>query len=146
MIKSILVAVDGSEGSKKAMELACDLGKKQGASLHVIHVAQPPPGKRVLVLGAASVTGEATPEELKKAGEQVVNSARDIAKDHGFDDLAVSVVGGDPTARIIDCAKKKDVDMIVMGTRGLSDLSGLLIGSVSHKVTHLAPCTCVTVR
>lgn len=146
MIKSILVAVDGSEGSKKAMELACDLGKKQGASLHVIHVAQPPPGKRVLVLGAAAVTVEATPEELNKAGEQVVSSARDIARSHGFNDISVSLVGGDPTARIIDCAKKKDVDMIVMGTRGLSDLSGLLIGSVSHKVTHLAPCTCVTVR
>lgn len=146
MIDSILVAVDGSEGSKKAMDLACELGKKHEASLHVIHVAQPPPEKRVLVLGASAVSVEATPEELKKAGEQVVNSARDIALSHGFDDITASVVDGDPTARIIDCAKKKDVDMIVLGTRGLSDLSGLLIGSVSHKVTHLAPCTCVTVR
>ena len=146
MIDSILVAVDGSEGSKKAMDLACELGKKHGASLHVIHVAQSPPGKRVLALGAAAVSVEATSEELKKVGEQVVNSARDIAMSNGLDDITVSVVGGDPTARIIDCAKKNNVDMIVMGTRGLSDLSGLLIGSVSHKVTHLAPCTCVTVR
>ena len=146
MIENILAAVDGSEGSKKAMELACELGKKQAASLHVLHVAQSPPGKRVLVLGAAAVTVEASPGELKKAGEQVVSSAQEIAKNHGFDEIAVSVVGGDPAARIIDYAKSNDIDMIVMGSRGLSDLSGLLMGSVSHKVSHLAPCTCVTVR
>lgn len=146
MINRILVPVDGSEGSKKALELACELGGKQGAALHVLHIAQPPPGKRVLVLGAAAVTVEADPEELKKAGEQVVSSAKEIAKDHGFDKVSASVVGGDPAAQIIDYAKSKKIDMIVMGTRGLSDLSGLLMGSVSHKVTHLAPCTCVTVR
>ena len=146
MIKRILVPVDGSEGSKKALELACVLGKKQESGLHVLHVAQPPPGKRVLVLGSAAVTVEATPEMLKEAGKQVVSSAEGIAREQGFDRISASVVGGDPAARIIEYAKSKNIDMIVMGTRGLSDLTGLLMGSVSHKVTHLAPCTCVTVR
>lgn len=146
MIEKILVPVDGSEHSKKALELACELGKKQGSSLHVLHVAQPPPGKRVLVLGAAAVTVEADQEELEKSGKKVVSAAEDIARGHGFDKVAVSVVGGDPAAGIIDYAKSKKIDMIVMGSRGLGDLSGLLVGSVSHKVSHLAPCTCVTVR
>ena len=53
---------------------------------------------------------------------------------------------GDPAERILDCAKREHVDMIVMGTRGLSDLKGLLMGSVSHKVSHLADCACVTVK
>lgn len=146
MIKKILVPVDGSEGSKKALELACELGKKQGSALHILHIAQPPPGKRVLVLGAAAVTVEANPETLKQTGKQVVSSAEEIARGHGFDKISTSVVGGDPAARVIEYAKSKKIDMIVMGTRGLSDLSGLLMGSVSHKVSHLAPCTCVTVR
>ena len=146
MFNKILVPVDGSESSKKSLEFACELGKKQGSSLHLLHIAQPPAGKRHLVLGAAAITVDTSPEELKKAGEQVVSSARDIAKSHGFDNVTVSVAGGDPAARIIDYAKTKNVDIIVMGNRGLSDLSGLLMGSVSHKVTHLAPCTCVTVR
>jgi nucleotide-binding universal stress UspA family protein len=146
MIKKILVPVDGSESSKKALELACELGENQGSALHVLHIAQPPAGKRVLVLGAAAVTVEANPEELKETGNQVVSSAEEIARNHGIDKVSVSVVGGDPAARIIDYAKSKKIDMIVMGTRGLSDLSGLLMGSVSHKVSHLAPCTCVTVR
>jgi len=42
--------------------------------------------------------------------------------------------------------KEAHSDMIVMGSRGLSDLAGLLVGSVSHKVTNMAPCTCITVR
>ena len=146
MISKILIPVDGSEGSKKALELACEFGRKQDASLHVLHNAQPPPGKRVLALGAAAITVDANPETLEKAGKRVVNSAKDIAREHGFGKIAASVVGGDPSARIIDYARSKNIDMIVMGTRGLSDLSGLLMGSVSHKVSHLAPWTCVTVR
>lgn len=48
--------------------------------------------------------------------------------------------------RIVDSARETHADMIVKGSRGLSDLAGLLVGSVSHKVTNMAPCTCVTVR
>ena len=146
MFKKILVPVDGSKHSKKALELACELGRKQGSSLHVLHITQPPTGKRHLVLGAAAVTVDDDSKELKQAGKRVVSSAEDFARGEGLEKVAVSVVGGDPAERIIDYAKKRKVDMIVMGSRGLSDLSGLLMGSVSHKVSHLAPCTCVTVR
>ena len=53
---------------------------------------------------------------------------------------------GDAARVILDCAKERNADLIVMGTRGMSDLRGLLVGSVSHKVSHLADCSCVTVR
>lgn len=146
MLKNILVPVDGSDHSRKALELACELGKKQGATLHLLHIVQAPTGKRVLTLGSAAVTIDADSQQLQKAGKQVVGSAEDIARGHGFEKVAVSVAGGDPAARIIDYAKDKNIDMIVMGSRGLSDLTGLLMGSVSHKVSHLAHCSCVTVR
>lgn len=55
------------------------------------------------------------------------------------------MVDGDPAERIIDYAKKRKMDMIVIGGRSLSDLSGLLMGSVLYKVSHVAPCTSVTV-
>jgi nucleotide-binding universal stress UspA family protein len=53
---------------------------------------------------------------------------------------------GDPAETILRVARDRAVDMIVLGSRGLGDPEGLLLGSVSHTVAHLAACTCVTVR
>ncbi|WP_180901977.1 universal stress protein [Martelella soudanensis] len=49
-------------------------------------------------------------------------------------------------ACILDAIRERKVDTVVLGSRGLGDVAGLLLGSVSHKVTHLAPCTCIVVR
>ena len=59
-----------------------------------------------------------------------------------FDQIEV----GDPAAAILEVAKGRKADLIVMGSRGLGDLQGLLLGSVSHKVGHLADRTCITVK
>ncbi len=148
MSKTILVAVDGSNHSKKALQLACELASKLGGILHLLHVAQAPNKDRTLVLGGAAITIHASPQELEKAGRKVMDSAAAIAKEKGCTRVEsnLDTSGGDPAKVIVDKAKSIDADMIVMGTRGLSDLSGLMVGSVSHKVNHLAPCTCVTVR
>jgi nucleotide-binding universal stress UspA family protein len=53
---------------------------------------------------------------------------------------------GSPAKEILEIAGRLDVDFIVMGSRGRGDLEGLLIGSVSHKVSHLAKQTCITVK
>jgi nucleotide-binding universal stress UspA family protein len=53
---------------------------------------------------------------------------------------------GEPATRILDCAKREKVDLIVQGSRGLSDLKGLLLDSVSHKASQLAGCPCVTAK
>ena len=53
---------------------------------------------------------------------------------------------GDPASTILRVAKGLDADMIVLGSRGLGDAKGLLLGSVSHKVAHFAECTCVSVK
>lgn len=146
MIKNILVPVDGSKYSKKALELACDLADKYDAGLHLLHVILSPEAKHTLVLGGASVTVDASEEEIEKAGHKVIEAAKKIAGEHGRNKVETEVVGGPTAQRILEYAKDNDVDMIVMGSRGLSDISGLLVGSVSHKVSHLARCTCVTVH
>jgi nucleotide-binding universal stress UspA family protein len=53
---------------------------------------------------------------------------------------------GDPAARVLFCAKQEQVDCIVMGSRGLSDIQALLQGSVSRKVSNRADCTTIAVR
>lgn len=146
MTNNILVPVDGSEHSKKALELACDLADKYDAKMHLLHVILAPEAKHTLVLGGASVTVDAPKEEIEEAGHKAIDAAKKIAGEHGRTDVKTDVVGGPTALRILEYAKENDIDMIVMGSRGLSDISGLVVGSVSHKVSHLAPCTCVTVH
>jgi len=146
MIKKILVPIDGSPHSKKALEFACDLAVKYDAGLHLLHIVQAVQGEYTLVLGGAAVTVEASQEELKKAGADVMNAAREIADEQGCRVAKTHIEGGVPAQKILNYESHNKVDMIVMGSRGLSDLAGLFLGSVSHRVSHLAKCTCVTVR
>jgi len=146
MIKRILVPIDGSQHSKKALEFACDLATKYDAGLHLLHIVQAVAGEYTLVLGGAAVTIDANQDELKKAGADLMSSAQKLADEQGCRIAETHTEGGVPAQKILNYASEHKVDMIVMGTRGLSDLAGLFLGSVSHRVSHLAECTCVTVR
>jgi nucleotide-binding universal stress UspA family protein len=111
-----------------------------------MHITESPIRDQTLVLGGAAVTFSASPQDLKRAGSKVLEYAREYAQNHGVKEVTTEVTGGSPAHRIVESAKDIHADMIVMGTRGLSDLAGLLVGSVSHKVTNMATCTCITVR
>jgi nucleotide-binding universal stress UspA family protein len=82
-------------------------------------------------------------EEL---GERLVEAARWQAESAGVTKVRGLVEDGDPAHRIVEIAKREDVDLIVMGRRGLADLKALLLGSVTHKVAQAATCACLTVE
>ncbi len=146
MINTILVAIDGSDHSKRALELACEFADKHKAELHLLHVPQMPNQNKTMVLGGATVTLQSSQAEIERAGQTVLEAARELAGQLGCEEASAQVVAGDPAHRIVNRALDVDADMIVMGRRGLSELAGLMVGSVSHKVSHLAPCACLTVR
>ncbi len=172
MIKKILVPVDGSEHSVKAVGLASDLASKYDAEVILLHVllrGHMPEGlKKALEIEVGSHKASAdnlvnipqeimarvgdkkdrqlTLEQLEFIGNRVLASVAAICKDQGVPKVEKRVEEGEPAKTILDAAKDTKADMIVMGNRGLSDLQGMLVGSVSHKVSHLAECTCVTVR
>jgi nucleotide-binding universal stress UspA family protein len=79
-------------------------------------------------------------------GDRLMSRARAHAQEKGVQQVRTILEDGDPAATILRLAKGLDVDMIVLGSRGLGDVKGLLMGSVSHKVAHLAECTCVAVK
>jgi nucleotide-binding universal stress UspA family protein len=146
MSKLIMVPVDGSDPAKKAIEFAADWAKHHDGELLLLHVPEPPVGDEVMVMGGASIYMHATPEELNKAGESIVKAGSELAKELGCKKVETLVEIGDPARKIVAMAEERNVDMIVMGTRGLGDWKSLLLGSVSHKVTNHSKCTCVTVR
>lgn len=94
-------------------------------------------------LGAQAVP--LSPALLGAVGDIVLDDAENAARGHGASEVDAVLMHGDPARCILSLAEA-EADMIVMGTRGLSDLAGLFFGSVSHKVNQLSHCTCITVR
>lgn len=146
MFHSILVPIDGSEHAKKALSVACQLAKQEQASLILLHIPEQLAQDTLLVWGIGAVEMKASQEELEAAGHQIRDRAAEAARDAGVEHVEAMVTQGDPTRTILDEARRRDVDAIVMGSRGLGDLKGLVVGSVSHKVSHAADCTVITVR
>jgi nucleotide-binding universal stress UspA family protein len=146
VIGHLLVALDGSEHSQKALEFACDLAQRFGAPLNVLHVPRGTVEGRTLVLGGAAVSLHATDGEIAAAGQAVLEAALAIARDRGVADVRGELGAGDPVDAILEAAGRPEIDTLVVGSRGLGDLSGLVLGSVSHRVAQQAPVTCITVR
>lgn len=147
MIRKILVPVDGSEHSRTALDFACGLSEKFEAELSVLHVVKDEAAERVvMVLGTAHVSLPADPERVEAAGHAITEAAKERAETHGCRLSSAASVAGAPAKEILAYAEDGAFDTIVIGSRGLGDLGGLLLGSVSHKVSHLASCTCIVVR
>ena len=78
--------------------------------------------------------------------QHIAAKARQVLEKNGVEQVSTQVIDGKPAENIISAAEHEKADLIVMGRRGLGDIAGLLMGSVSHKVTHLAECACLTVK
>jgi nucleotide-binding universal stress UspA family protein len=79
-------------------------------------------------------------------GQKLTDDAVSRAREQGVARARGLLCDSDPAGAILAAAKDEAVDLLVMGRRGLGDLAGLLLGSVSHKVTQLAECACLTVK
>ena len=141
MTKKILVPVDGSEQARKAIDFAANLAKQNDATIHLLHVYKLP-----IVPEGMGEYVVSDRIELQALGDQIISVAEDEVRKIGGQHIEATVMEGDPAERIIAYAKDHDVDMIVMGSRGLGSFKGLLLGSVSNKVSHRADRTCVIVR
>lgn len=137
MFKKILVPLDGSEGSWRALEHAIDLGAKFESQLVVVTVIQPYSNASLLSVPLDSKTVTDGNIELSKIGDKVLQMAAErlISYKNGVD-YCVEI--GHPSERIIALAKKDGVDTIVIGSRGLSGIAEFFLGSVSSKVSQYA--------
>ena len=128
MFEKILVAINGSPYSEQALPTAIELARKFGSELFVLHVAEHDRGR------AAAFTTE-TPAEATRLVAEAVKRAKTAgltAKGELLDRAA-----GHVAPAIAATAAANSIDLIVMGSRGLSDAQGFLLGSVTHKVMQL---------
>jgi nucleotide-binding universal stress UspA family protein len=82
----------------------------------------------------------------RRAGDTITSEAEARAGKNGLARVTTRVAEGNPVKQIVALAESEGAEMVFLGSRGVSDLKGLMMGSVSHKVMHLAPCTCVAVK
>ena len=150
MIKTILVPVDGSEHANKAIVLASDLAQKYDARLIALNVMTeagservPPELRDYERLEHVRVTERSV---LDSESERILSDAKLQAREKGTPKVETVRRSGDAAAIILEVANDQSADVIVMGSRGLGNVKGLLLGSVSHKVAQLSECSCITVK
>ena len=147
MITSILVATDASPAANRALALAIEMAVRHEAKLEIVHVIrdlQIPANLRGMaeVMNMAGARGDV----MMFVAEQVLGDARERASAGGVGDVGTYVGKGDPAGAIIAQAKRRNSDLIVLGTRGLSTTEGMLLGSVSRKVANMCTINCLIVR
>lgn len=137
MFKNILLAFDGSAHAQKAAQIAADLARQYRASLCLVHTYPIP-----------DYLGEPFLQEAisrrTEAADRVVVQAQALLGE--LPQLETEILEGPPAEAILRVAGVRKVDLIVMGTRGLGQLQGLLLGSQSQKVLTHAACPVLLVR
>ncbi len=135
-MKKILVGFDGSEGSEQALNRAMMLINEYGELILLAVV--PSPSEKTFV-------DKETYANLKKKAKRLIS---DVIADIGSHDFTITgmIEQGDAASIIIDVASRLDVDLIVLGSKGLSELGRYLIGSVANKVVQYAHKPVMVVR
>lgn len=137
MLENLVLAVDQSQHSRKAIPATVELARAGGGSVHVLHVRElyypVPPTVTGTTAEEAQELVDGVVEELKGAGVTAEGAVRPST-------------GGSPAGAILEYAGQVSAGMIVVGSHGHSPLGGLLIGSVAHKLTQLSTCPVLVVR
>jgi nucleotide-binding universal stress UspA family protein len=131
----LVIPVDGSEASHRAIEAAVRLAKETMVEVVLVHVRE----------GAATYHGDLTPLDYQRIGEQererqvrVLDDALEHARRIGLERVSAQPEAGAPDVEIPRVVTDLGADMIIMGTRGLGAVGALLLGSVAQRVVHSA--------
>ena len=139
MYKKILIPVDGSAQSGKAVEQGVGLARQFGAQVVILHVVPPIP---------AIVDFEYTDDLKRKLAEQRRGMVADYQRRHGGDkvDIKAEIVTGAAAEVICEKAEKEGFDLVVIGSRGTSPSQRILLGGVSERVSRNCHCPVLIVR
>ena len=136
----VLVPVDGSEYSMKAVEAACDQAKTQPSS--------------TLILLSVSIQlpeleeGRYIAEKMRTQAEAALAKAKEVAasKEAQVKVAAILATGSSPAEEIVRVAKDEKIDLIVIGSRGLASKTITFLGSTASKVVTYSPCSVLVVK
>ena len=142
---TVLVGTDGSESSFRAVERAAQVARDAGALLLLVTAYQPMDARQVQAASEA-LGGEAYKVTGSHPAEDVLRDACERATKVGATKTETLAMKGDPVDEIARVAKERDVDLVVVGNRGLNSLAGRLLGSVPANISHRANCDVLIVH
>jgi nucleotide-binding universal stress UspA family protein len=144
LFTKILAGVDGSRFAEKALEYAVNLAKTYHAKLIVAHVVLRP-FYGAAGLGAGSLGTTVYVKDIEAEGKKSLSIAVSNVKAKGID-CESRLLRGDPAVEILKVAESENVDLIVLGSRGLGRVRALLLGGVSDKVSAHSKCPTLIVK
>ena len=138
MFERILLSVDSSQDSDKAVAVVADLAPRYGAQVLVVHGRDlrsvPPPGTSV------PMPPVGVDLETQEEAQEIVDAALEVLQKAGVDARGqVLSARGHIADHILEAARDSDANLIVLGARGMSRLQQIVIGSVAHKIVQLSP-------
>jgi nucleotide-binding universal stress UspA family protein len=141
MFTKILVPVDGSDNSFRALDAALFFSDKLGSKVAAVHVMEDIP---VLHIQSEKLLRELL-EDYTNREQLILTKSSEIARKKG---LAIDTIllRGNPSSIILDFCEKEKYDVIVMGSRGLGKFKELILGSVSNKIVHHSRSPVVLIR
>ena len=139
LFEKILIATDGSEKNKAAVEEALRIGRLYGSSVFAVYVMD----LSAFESASADVVIGDTWAVIQREAEAALAYVRSMAEGVNLETL---VLEGKPAAEIVRFATEKSIDLIVIGTQGKRGLERLLLGSVAEQVIRMAPCKVLVVK
>lgn len=145
MFKRILVPVDGSDFATNAAKKALVIAQKHDSKITLLHVVN---HSQLFSMGAPQslpVITDLMIEGVIKGAEKILEDTRQALGPSEME-IESKIEWGTPAQVIINLARNQACDLIVMGSRGLNKVSGLFLGSVSDRVTKIAPCPVMLIK
>jgi len=174
MFSKIAVATDGSPMAERAVQVAIDMASKYNSELTILHVLmhgepseslkrmaevehlvtkreakQTSPGdvpNPWMMIKATTDQSRVGQDVIAALGDKIVDEAKTKARNAGVSSVDGEVLNGDAANQVAAVVKRKGIDLVVLGSRGLSPLKRVLVGSVSRNVMQEVECACLIIR
>src|SRR4029453_8028489 len=141
-IKRILVPLDFSTNSRRALDYAAGMARQFDASLHLVHVCEVPS----MMTGSMDAYAIAYTDWSQRIGEESERELVKTASSLKGRKVSTEVLFGNAARAIVEAAETNAADLIVMGTHGHGAVMHLMMGNVAERVVRTAPCPVMTVR
>ena len=141
--KKVMLAVDGSEGTARAATVAFELAELTGSSLHIVHVIPKPSVQQIARMSGSDENS--LMDKYRENGMLLLEGYQKASEEFNLN-IVLSLEEGLPSDRLAAYSRDNDIDIIVIGSKGISDIRTSVIGSATERVIRGANCPVLVVK